>query len=264
MRRFLPLVLILLLASCAPGPTAAPTPSVPEPSAAASPVLSLPSPAPTAAVTSSPGPQPLGPRLGYAQADFDCDGLPDSLEFFTAPRAGTYVSVEAGKLARLTRNGGGVVELAFDGMPFDGAATSPLIGVADVNGDGCDDAIVNVGHGASTVWTTFFVFDGTELRRVEEDGSPVTFLFGGSVRHGNSIECRTRKDATEIVVRGVSDYTSDLAWDAVEDVHHWSSRWQLVLWSSSRSVIPVSTAYAMPADQDRYWGLSCGNVKLPG
>ena len=135
--------------------------------------------------------------------------------------------------------------------------------MTDVNGDGCDDAIVTVGHGASTVATGFLVFDDG-LRRVEENGTPAMFLFACSVRHGNSIECRRTKDTPEIVARGVSDYSSDYAWDLVEDVHHWSSRSHLELWSTTRSIIAVSVAYAIPADHDRYWGLSCGNVRAPG
>src|SRR5438105_266840 len=66
------------------------------------------------------------------------------------------------------------------------------------------------------------------------------------------------------LARAVSDYTSDFQWDAVEDVHHWSTRSRLVLWSTSRSVIDVGVRYAMPADQERYWGLSCGSVKRAG
>jgi len=219
---------------------------------------------PSAVVFPTPGTAAVGVRLASAQADFDCDGHPDLLEFFNAPQPGNSVSVEAGKLARLTRSDGGVVELPFDGVPADDPAGNPLIGIADVNGDGCDDAIVTVGHGASTVWTSFLVYADGALRRVEENGAPAMFLFAGSVRHGNSIECRRTKDTPEIVARGVSDYTSDYAWDLVEDVHHWSSRSQLVLWSTTRSVIAVSVAYAMPADQQRYWGLSCGSVKLAG
>jgi hypothetical protein len=107
------------------------------------------------------------------------------------------------------------------------------------------------------------VYDRGELRRVEENGKPVMFLFGGSVRHGNAIECRQVKDASEIVARGIYDAT-DFQWDAVEDVHHWSTRSQLVLWSTSRSVIAVSVRNAQPPDPARYWGLTCGNVKLAG
>ncbi len=268
----MPIAVILLLASCAaavptnPAASPSPAPIGPGPDYGGVPTLATAAPGPTASpdVAPSLSPSPVGERLASAQADFDCDGRPDLLEFFNAPRPGTYESVQAGKLARLTRGAGGVVELPFDGMPFDDPGRSPLIGIADVNGDGCDDAIVTVGRGASTTLTSFLVYADNQLRRVEEDGKPATFLFGGSVRHGNAIECRTRKDATEIIARAVSDYTSDFQWDAVEDVHHWSSKSQLVLWSTSRSVIVVSVRYAMPADQDRYWGLSCGSVKLAG
>jgi len=271
-RRLIAIAMTLLLASCAAAvptrPAASPslTPIGRSPDSGAVPSLARSVPSPSASPSAAPSVSPtaVGERLASAQADFDCDGRPDLLEFFDAPRPGTYESVQAGKLARLTRGAGVVVELPFDGMPFDDPGRSPLIGVADVNGDGCDDAIVTVGRGASTTWTSFLVYADNQLRRVEEDGKPATFLFGGSVRHGNAIECRTRKDATEIVARSVSDYTSDFQWDTVEDVHRWSSKSQLMLWSTSRSVIVVSVRDAMPTDQERYWGLSCGSVKLAG
>jgi hypothetical protein len=273
MRRLLPIVVILLLASCVPATVhhpAAPT-SIDPVGSSGSRVNTPVSPSPSTAAIASPavGATPraspaFGAVLASARGDFDCDGHPDLLEFFNAPRPGTYASLNAGKLARLTRSAGGVLELPFDGMPFDDPWRSPLIGIADVNGDGCDDAIVTVGRGASTTWTSFLVYADNTLRQVEEDGRPVTFLFGGSVRHGNGLECRTRKDAPEIVARAVSDYTSDYQWDAVEDVHHWSTRSRLVLWSTTRSVIAVGVRHVMPTDWDRYWGLSCGSVKLAG
>jgi hypothetical protein len=260
----------LLLVSC----TTAATPASPQQAAidaTASPTntdpslaVSLPTPTAPPSVAPAASPALAGGRLGSAEADFDCDGHNDLLEFFDDLRPGTYESVHAGKLARLNLSVGGVRELAFDGMPFDSPGQSPLIGVADVNGDACDDAIVAVGHGASTIWTSFLVYDGIELRLVEEDGKPAMFLFAGSVRHGNAIECRRTKDTPEIVARATSDYTSEFQWDTVEDVHRWSTKSRLVLWSSSRSVIAVSTAYTMPTDHYRYWGLSCGNVKLAG
>ena len=272
MRRLVPIAMTLLLASCATAPTtAAPTPTaerisrVPDSRDAPSPAAPSPaSPTASSSVAPAPSTTPVGDRLASALADFDCDGKADLLEFFDAPRPGTYESVHAGKLARLTLSVGGVRELAFDGMPFDGPGQSPLIGVADVNGDACDDAIVTVGHGASTIWTSFLVYDGIELRLVEEDGKPAIFLFAGSVRHGNAIECRRTKDTPEIVARAISDYTSEFQWDTVEDVHRWSTNSRLVLWSTSRSVIAVSAAYSMPPDHYRYWGLSCGNVKFAG
>ncbi|OLC10668.1 MAG: hypothetical protein AUH39_01385 [Chloroflexi bacterium 13_1_40CM_67_9] len=272
MRRPVLVAVALFLASCTaavPAPTA--TTSVGSGSSNGPSDGPAVSPSPSAAATAPPSPTAtprtsfaLGGVLGSAQGDFDCDGHPDLLEFFNAPRPGTYASLNAGKLARLTLSAGGVLELPFDGMPFDDPGQTPLIGLADVNGDGCDDAIVTVGHGASTIWTSFLVVDGNELRLVEEDGKQAIFLFAGSVRHGNAIECRRTKDAPEIVTRAASDYTSEFQWDTVEDVHRWSTKSRLVLWSTSRSVIAVSVAYTMPTDHDRYWGLSCGNVKFGG
>lgn len=272
MRRIVPIAVTLLLASCAaaaPAPTATTSVEPDGPSGSVADAAVSPSPS-TAAIrsaypTATPRPSfVLDGVVGSARGDFDCDGRPDLLEFFNSPRPGTYASLNGGKLARLTLSAGGVVELPFDGMPFDDPGHSPLIGIADVNGDGCDDAIVTVGHGASTVWTSFLVYDGNELRLVEEEGRPVMFLFGGTVSHGNAIECRRTKDAPEIVARSASDFNSDFQWDAVEDVHHWSTRSRLVLWSTTRSVIAVNVRYAMPTDPERYWGLSCGNVKFAG
>jgi hypothetical protein len=271
MRRLIPLVVALVLSSCAPVvlAPAATGGSGSDPSNAASPYLTpapppiataVPTPAATATRGVSPGP---GGVVGSAQADFDCDGLPDLLEFFDAPRPGSYVSLEAGKLARLTRSSGAVVELPFDGMPFDDPG-NPLIGLADVNGDGCDDAIVNVGHGASTTFAAFMVFDGSRLAEVAENGGPAIFIYEGSVRHGSAIECRTTRGLPEIVSRAVSDYTSDYQWDVVERVYRWPTRSTLTLYSTAMSVIHVANAYEQPADFARYWGLTCGSLRTPG
>jgi hypothetical protein len=265
MRRLVPVAVALLLASCSAAATPTPTPSPAINETASSqdygsaPPGALPSPTPTGpvvlAATEAPRVSlPIGERKVSAEADFDCDGQADRLEFFAR------IDAAPGVLARLVLATSAVHELALDAVD----ESSSLIGTADVNGDRCDDAIISVGHGASTTWTSFLVYDRGELRRVEENGKPVMFLFGGSVRHGNAIECRQVKDAPEIVARGISDYASDFQWEAIEDVHHWSTRSQLVLWSTSRTVIAVSVRYAMPPDQDRYWGLSCGSVKLAG
>lgn len=259
MRQFLAIGVILLLESCtaATAPSGAPTPGVD----ATENIAATPRPVPSQAAATAQAQllTAVGASLSSAQGDFDCDGRTDQLQFFAQP-PGT--PREALILARLTLATAAVRETTLGSN--DVVEPNPLIGVADVNGDGCDDAIVIVGRGASTTWTGFLVYDNDALRRVEEDGKPVTFLFGGSVRHGNAIECRTRKDAAEIVARAVSDYTSDSQWDAVEDVHHWSTKSRLVLSSTTRSVILASVPDAMPTDQARYWGLTCGNVKLSG
>lgn len=258
----------VLFVSCTQAPAAAtPDPYLDHPHTSDAPnaprVRTTPEVSPTATGVAVFKPTPIptrdplaivGDRLTVAGGDFDCDGRPDQLEFFKLTGAATLALPT---LARLTLATGAVHELALEGDPNAG----PL-GITDVNGDGCDDAIIVVGHGASTTWTSFLVYDGANLRRVEEDGVPVMFLFGGSVRHGNAIECRRTKDAPEIVARGVSDYASDFNWDLVEDVHRWSTKSRLVLWSRTASVIAVSTRFAMPPDSDRYWGLDCGALKL--
>jgi hypothetical protein len=268
-RRLVLVAVALFLASCAAAVPTAPSrhqaDGQPEAAGnrdygatpAATAPLAGPGPVSLAATEAPASSLPLGERAASAQADFDCDGRTDQLEFF---RRSGVVPQEPNNLARLTLASGDIRELAV--ARSDDA--SPLIGIADINGDGCDDAIVTVGHGASTTWTSFLVYDAGELRRVEENGKPVMFLFGGSVRHGNAIECRRTKDAPEIVARAASDYTSDFQWDTFEDVHRWSTKSRLVLWSTSRSVIVVSVGYAAPPDASRYWGLSCGNVKFPG
>lgn len=261
------MTLTLLLVSCAAAVTTNATPKplddrtgsrVDDGGAAPSHATSFPMPTTSPVVAPATSLVPVGESLGSAQADFDCDGKVDRLQFFAPPPG---ASRDVSILVRLTLATAAVHELALGSNVEE---PSPLIGIADVNGDGCDDAIVTVGQGASTIWTSFLVYDGNALRLVEEDGKPAMFLFGGSVRHGNAIECRTRKDTSEIVARATSDYTSDFQWDTVEDVHRWSTKSRLVLWSTSRSVVAVSVRYAMPSDQQRYWGLSCGNVKLAG
>jgi len=164
----------------------------------------------------------------------------------------------------LTRSSGAIVELPFEAMTFDDPGRNPVIGLADVNGDGCEDAIVNVDHGASTISAAFMVFDGTRLAMVAEDGSPAIFVYEGSVRHGSGIECRSTMGTPEVVSRAVSDYTSDFQWDVVERVYRWPTRSTIALYSTTPSVIHVATAYEQPADVARYWGLTCGSLRTPG
>jgi hypothetical protein len=268
MRRLILLLVAIVLVSCAPAistPAATAGSSAGPADASGPSVFASPSPvaSPGAAATRGAPPGP-GVVVGSARADFDCDGLSDVLEFFNDPRPGTYASLNGGKLARLTRSSGAIVELPFEGIPFDDPRRNPVIGLADVNGDGCEDAIVNVDHGASTISAVFMVFDGTRLAMVAEDGSPAIFVYEGSVRHGSGIECRSTLGTPEIVSRAVSDYTSDFQWDVVERVYRWPTRSTVALYSTTPSVIHVATAHEQPADVARYWGLTCGSVRTPG
>ena len=260
-RRLL-LTLSFTLAACAPAQVTAPS-AVPSVSPSASPTLTLrPTASPTATPVPSPSPTLAPVPLGGTRADFDCDNATDDLLFFAIPLVPSAPSgpPEPDKLARLVLASGGTHELRFEAE----GVGDPLIGTADVNGDGCADAIITVDHGASTTSTAFIVFDGKDLVEADEDGKPAIFLYEGSVRHGNAIECRRTKDVAEVVARGISNYTSEFQWDVVERVYRWSGRSTLALFATDRSVIAVATADAEPPDPGRYWGLSCGQIHDPG
>lgn len=246
---------VAVVPSPTPSPTAAPT---------ATPTVT-PTAIPTEA-SASPSPTPAPVLLGTVSADFDCDDKIDDLQFFEVSRGqGTPIPApDADKLARLVLASGATYELRFEGIPQADGGGNPLIGTADVNGDGCADAIITVGRGASTVWTAFLIFDGTRLLEADEAGKPAIFLFDGSIRHGDAIECRSTKDTAEVVARAISNYTSEYQWDVVERVYRWSGKTTIALFMTDRSVIPVATADAEPPEPGRYWGLSCGSVRFPG
>ncbi len=258
--RVLAVLATALLSACATSTAARPAPvrTTPAPIAWVAPEPAI-APAATIAPSSMPAAvTTVGQLLSATRADFDCDGRLDRLEFFD--RVVGTAPADRPILARLTLATGAVHELALEGIPGSG---SPLIGIADVNGDGCADAIVTLGRGASTTWTSFLVFDGRELRQVEENGKPTMFLFSGSVRHGDAIECRKTKDAAEIVSRSVSNYTSEYQWDLVERVYRWPTLSSIALFGMAKSVIRVAHADEEPPDVARYWGLSCGAVQIP-
>src|SRR5207249_759152 len=113
----------------------------------------------------------------------------------------------------------------------------------------------------SAPWIEFFVYDGDDLREVREVDKP--FIFGGSVRHGDGIECRTTDGRAEIVHRSVSNNTSDFQWDVVERVYQWQGKADLVPWSMRTLTIPVVHERDQPPEPWRYWALSCGKLRTP-
>jgi hypothetical protein len=255
----LALGLALVLGACTTAPSTQVTPAPAHRPSASAPARPL--TAATASAAPSPAlPGPVGALLGGVLADFDCDRTLDKLEFFEASPSGL---AGTGKVARLTLAPARTFDLAFEGSPSADGPENPLIGVADVNGDGCADAIVTVGHGASTTLTAFITFAGGRLVQAQEDGRPAIFLFEGSVRHGAAIECRRTKDAAEIVSRSISNYTSEYQWDLIERVYRWPTLDSVALFAVSKSVIKVAHADEEPPDPDRYWGLTCGSVRIP-
>jgi hypothetical protein len=229
--------------------TTTPTGSPNPPSGPPDVIVSTPSPMP--APTTKPS-----DLFARARGDFDCDGNSDDFALFV--QKGPTASANVTWLARLTLATGPSYELTFVAIP---SPDQQIVGIADVNGDGCSDAVVDVGHGASTTWVEFFVFDGVDLREIREIDRP--FVFSGSVRHGDGIECRATDGNPEIVHRSVSNYTSDFQWDLFERVYRWTGKADLVLASTRTIVIPVVHAQDQPPDLWRYWGLSCGALRAP-
>src|SRR5438309_11243181 len=118
MRRLVPVAVALLLASCAPAPSPDLTREQPQPtseSAEPSPiVVSSSSPAAIAAPSDRVHPTfPLGESHEGAQADVDCDGRADQLDFY--PSAGS-APIGLNRLARLTLASGAVGALALSGI----------------------------------------------------------------------------------------------------------------------------------------------------
>jgi len=258
MRHLALAALVTLLAAC--GSRLVTTPDqTPSPQPALS---SAPMPSPTEPDVIVSAPNPTSPAASptdlvtRARGDFDCDGRPDDLALYVQP--GAAPSANVAWRATLTLAAGGVHPLDFTAIR---GPLQQVVGIADVNGDGCDDAVVEVGNSASTTWIEFFVYDGADLREVREVDKP--FIFGGSVRHGDGIECRTTDGRAEIVHRSVSNNTSDFQWDVVERVYQWQGKADLVPWSMRTLTIPVVHERDQPPEPWRYWALSCGKLRTP-
>lgn len=183
----------------------------------------------------------------FLNADLDGDGAGDEIVFYLPGHEVHRVWPALWTVVLRTRTG---IATTTTPYPPDGG----LIAVANVKGDGRPVALVNIGHGASTIWVGVLAFDGTRLRmNVLEP----MLLFSGSVRHGDAIECRREYDRYELVHRQVSDYTADDQWDMVEHVYEWKGA-DLSLVSVTKSVLAYRGLQPTPAG--RYWGLDCGGT----
>ncbi|HEV8469279.1 MAG TPA: hypothetical protein VGR46_06690 [Candidatus Limnocylindria bacterium] len=259
------LALALVLASCGPAvatapkalPTALPSRVPAAVSAAPSAVpLATPSPAP-ACGTPGAGPVPDGWTCAETtKVDLDGNGWPDVFVIFarTAPASGDAW------LARIALNGGPTYEIGFAADVDD--ARSMIRGLVDVDRDGRDDVLVELGHGASTEIVGVFGLGKNGLAQAAyQDGTKARLLFAGSVRHGAAVECRSQSGRAELVMRGISNYTADDQWDWNESVYTWSSK-VLVLTSQRKGVIKVAHPFDPPPNEDAFWSFRCFGVDL--
>jgi len=139
---------------------------------------------------------------------------------------------------------------------------SMIRGRVDVDRDGRDDVLVELGRGASTEVVGVFGLGKSGLTQATyQDGTKARLLFAGSVRHGAAVECRSESGRAELVLRGISNYTADDQWDWSESVYTWSSK-VLVLSSQRKGVIKVPHPFDPPPNEDAFWSFRCFGVDL--
>ena len=258
------LVLALVLTSCGPAVTAPKAAPTTQPSSAPAAVSAAPSAVPFATPSAAPacgvpgaGPVPDGWTCAETtKVDLDGNGWPDVFVIFarTAPASGDPW------LARIVLTGGPTYEIGFTADVDE--ARSMIRGHVDVDRDGRDDVLVELGHGASTEIVGVFGLGKTGLvQAAYQDGTKARLLFAGSVRHGAAVECRSQSGRAELVMRGISNYTADDQWDWSESVYTWSSK-VLVLSSQRKGVIKVPHPFDPPPNEDAFWSFRCFGVDL--
>ena len=259
------LALALVLVSCGPAvarapqvtpaelPTAAP---VTIPAAAAGLPSGSPTPAPACGLSGA-GPVPDGWTCAETtKVDLDGDGWPDVFAVFARVKP---ASGEPWR-ARIALTAGPTYELDFAADVDDGA--SIIRGLVDVDSDGRDDVLVELGRGASTEVVGVFGLGRVGLvQAAYQDGTKARLLFAGSVRHGAAVECRSQSGGAELVLRGISNYTADDQWDWSESVYTWSSK-VLVLIAQRKGVIKVAHPFDPPPNEDAFWSFRCFGVDL--
>jgi hypothetical protein len=227
-----------------------------------------PSSAPSAAPDASPTPAPACGEPGAgsvpdgwacaetARVDLDGNGWPDVFVIFarTAPLNGEN------RRARIALTAGPTYEVGFAAEVED--AASMIRGLVDVDRDGRDDVLVQLGRGASTEVVGVFGLGKSGLMQATyQDGTKARLLFAGSVRHGAAVECRSQSGRAELVLRGISNYSADDEWDWSESVYTWSSK-VLVLSSQRKGVIKVAHPFDPPPNEDAFWSFRCFGVDL--
>jgi hypothetical protein len=263
------LALALVLASCGPASTAAP---VAAPSSRPVPIVTAPAESP--AVLPSPTPTSTEPACGDKAAgslpsgwicveavrhDMDGDGWQDAFVILARPASNRPGESDEWR-ARVVLTGGRIYEVGFAPDSVDGS--SMIVGFVDADGDTRDDALVELGRGASTAMVGVFGFGRNGLAQASyQDGTMARLLFAGSVRHGAAVECRSRGGRAELVLRGISNYKADDQWDWTESVYTWSSK-VLILTSERSGVIKVPHPFDPPPNEEAYWSFRCFGVDL--
>lgn len=153
------------------------------------------------ATTAAPAPEPECPnqeavladesmRTGSPEeGDVDGDGVPDSVALYYDPQG------ELGCQAFVVADAGsGPIAGALETWRGEFGLPMPTLNaLQDLDADGGEEIVVNMGAGASTQFVGIVVADGAVLRQVTTElpgqAAPGLFAFGGSVGHLDAVDC---------------------------------------------------------------------------
>jgi hypothetical protein len=198
-----------------------------------------------------------------SRGDFDGDGRRDSLYVYREVRGRNCDTFRAPpRVSILLGNGRAVLRRAIAG-PIDAKSLSPCEPCAagralDLDGDGRDELVIGLGHGASDQWVGLFRLTPRGLRRVGLRGRPgfFTLTTAGSLAHDGAVGCR-RLRSGGIELRQISGSLESRARVAYAVDRYRYDGHSLRLVGSSRGVLP----------EDRYLALKqrarrspCGRV----
>jgi hypothetical protein len=101
-----------------------------------------------------------------------------------------------------------------------------VVGVAEFRGDGVDEALVEIYHGASTGFAAIFgIVDGTIRAATAIDGANACqriFPFNGSVTHGDGFACANVDGAARFnVLQALSRWPDYHTWDWYRADYQW-------------------------------------------
>ena len=193
--------------------------------------------------------------ISYASGDFEGDGRRGTLVVYAHPldRQGFARAWHA----RITLQSGRVVVAAL-GRPGHGLGLGTnlwVMGAANVDGDGADEAIVRVNAGASDDFLGVFFLRGDHLIEVRKAaGGPFLFGVGSDANFGSGGGCRRVGARMELVDTG--------AW-RMGGRWHWQETFYR---GQGAKVTPVRTVSGPTTSRGarRYEAFRCGKIALNG
>ena len=188
--------------------------------------------------------------ISYASADFDGDGHPDTFAVYAHP-LDTQGYPRAWH-ARIALGSGRTVEA---GLPSAGFAKDLwILGAADANGDGTDEAIIRVGGGAASDSLHIFLLLDDHLIQASRRTEALSVNVGSVAATGNGGGCRKVGGSLKLLESGA--WTAGGRWHWIETFYRWRGT-SLVQEQTLRGVTTRLGA-------KQYQEFRCGKVFLSG